>query len=407
MKITFITPHFKNIWESLGIGYIVSHLKNHSSVNLDIKCFHGNFDSVQDMIEEGIKSDVVAFSCTTPTFKEGLRVATIIKKVNPKVCIVFGSWHVTADNTLHNDIIDFTILGEGEGSMLALIQSGMVGKYKGTLVGSLLEFDKLHWPDRKVIKQERTLDLCEKMCGERIGSFQSRRGCPLSCVFCAESSMTRTTKVRVRDPEDTLNEVEYVYDKYNITKFKFVDPTWCFPKSAAIDFCNAKIKRGFKLPWECMAHTAFLTKDILKLMKEANCNQINIGVESGSQRLLNEMRKGTTVNRTKKVFKWGKELNLNMRGFFLLGMPTETIESIEETKQLVREIQPDVFGMTILTPFPGSDLYSEKYKDEDWSKCDEYSCDFWKTENFTNADLVRIQKEFNDEFKDNLVNHQR
>jgi len=156
-----------------------------------------------------------------------------------------------------------------------------------------------------------------------------------------------------------------------------------------------------------MIHSAFVDKELLELIKESGCNQVNIGVESGSQKLLNEMKKGLTVEKTKKVFKWGKEVGLDMRGFFILGMPNETKATIEETKQLVREIKPDVFGMTILTPFPGSDLYSKKYENEDWSECDEYSCDFWETKNFTNTELVRVQKEFNDEFVDNLVNHKR
>ena len=213
--------------------------------------------------------------------------------------------------------------------------------------------------------------------------------------------------VRVRDPEDLMNEIEHTFNKYNASMFKFVDPTWCYPKSAARDFCLEKIKRKNDFQWEGMAHAAFIDKEMMELMKESGCKQINIGAESGSQKLLNDMRKGVTVSKIKKVFKWGKDLGINMRGFFILGMPEESEETLEQTRQLIRDIKPDVFGMTLLTPFPGSEYYKEEYKDLDWSGCDEYSNDFWRTKNFSNKDLKKIQSEFNNEFKDTLVPHQQ
>lgn len=403
MKIVFIQPYFKNVWEPLGIGYISSFIKKFYFDYLDVRFYHGNFDNENDIINGCKDADIVAFSCTTPTFKNGVELATKIKQINKKCEVVFGGWHVTALGVIeeYKNIIDEIIVGEGELPFLHLLDDRYMDYYRPT------PFETLSWPDRELIKQDRMLDVCENMCGKRIASFQSRRGCPMRCVFCAEKCMTGDYHIRVRDPEDVLDEIEYVNEKYKITHFKFVDPTWSFPKKATFDFCDAKIKRGNKLPFEAMIHAAFTTKEMLEVAKEAGCNQLNVGVESGSQKLLNDMKKGVTVEKIKKVFKWGKELGISMRGFFILGMLNESLETVEQTRQLIHEISPDVFGVTLLTPFPGSNLYSNKYKNIDWSGCDEYTNNFWRTKNFTNAQLKYIQSKFNDEFKDILVAHQR
>lgn len=405
MKVVFIQPSFKNIWEPLGVAYISTFIKKNYLDELDVKFYHGNFDSENDIIYNCKDADIVAFSCTTPTFKSGINLAKKIKMHNDKCKIVFGGWHPTAIGTSleleYSDIIDNIIVGEGELPFLDLLNNIDREIYHS------LEFNVLGWPDRELIKQDRTLDLCENMCGERIASFQSRRGCPMSCIFCAEKCMTGGFPIRVRDVNDLLDEIEFVDNKYKITKFKFVDPTWSFPKSAVYDFCLTKINRGIKIPFEGMIHASFIEKEMLEIAKEAGCNQLNVGVESGSQKLLNDMKKGTTIEKIKKVFAWGKEFGINMRGFFILGMPNETTESINQTRQLIKDISPDVFGMTLLTPFPGSDLYSNKYKNIDWSNCDEYSNDFYYSKNFTNQQLKDIQKSLNSEFSNILVSHQR
>ena len=407
MKITFIHPYYHNIFESLGIGYIVSYLKKHYVGDLDINFFHGNFNSEEDILKGCKGSNVVALSATTTTFKSAYGLAKKIKELNKKVKIVFGGWHVSTAKTWIDNIIDHIVYGEGEVQFYKLIQSNR-WKDKSILYNnkSQIEFSELPWPDREFIVQEKTLKLCEDICGERIISFQSRRGCPMSCKMCGEHNISGKG-VRVRDTDDLLDEIKYTSKKYNATQIKFVDPTWCYPKKAAIDFCEKKISRGVGIKWEAMVHANFVDKELLKLMKQSNCKQINVGCESGSQKLLNDMNKGVTVEKIKKVFKWGHELDIEMRGYFLLGMPNETWETIEETKKLIREIKPDVVGFTILTPFPGSYFYKDEYKDLDWSGCSEYDNDFWHSNSLTNQQLKDIQKQLNIEFKDALVDHQK
>ena len=403
MKVTFVAPYYQNVWEPLGIAYIIAYCKKYHP-DVEFSFCHENFDENITTFQECLSSDIVAFTATTPTFDRALRMAKIIKTHSPHIRTVLGGWHPTTMNQEYYDGIDCVVSGEGEAPMSIILN----GLYPSRIEGTPVPFDKLPWPDRAAIKQERHLDLCYGMCGLRIASFQSRRGCPMDCAFCGESCMSGNSKVRGRDPEDLLDEIDSVYTDYKIDMFKFVDPTWVAPVSAAYDFCQAKIKRSNHLPWEAMGHAGFITKDLLMLMKEANCKQINIGVESGSLALLKDMRKGVTPKKIKKVFRWCHDIGLEVRGFFLLGMPNETLQTAEETFNLAKAIDPDVFGMTILCPYPGTDFYDPiKHANVDWSKADEYSNDFWETKYLCNDDLKRIQRVFAKAFKDKIPMHMK
>ena len=217
----------------------------------------------------------------------------------------------------------------------------------------------------------------------------------------------KTNPIRLRDVEDLCNEIEYVNHKYDITRIKFVDPTWAFPVESVISFCDEYNKRNIELPWEAMAHAAYLTEDIMSYMASSGCDQLNIGVESGNQQILNSIRKGVTIDKIKKVFYWGKKVGINMRAFFMIGYPDETEETIKDTINLIEQIEPDVFGCTILTPYPGSDFYREEFKHEDWSNANEYNNDFWYSKNYPNCGLKRIQKLLNERFNHILVGHQK
>ena len=213
-------------------------------------------------------------------------------------------------------------------------------------------------------------------------------------------------KVRVRDTTDLLDEIELYTQTYKATQIKFVDPTWCTPYKSAIEFCENKIKRNINIKWEAMVHASFLTYDLMKLMKESNCIQMNVGCESGSQKILNDIKKKTTVKKIEKVFDWGKKLNINMRSFFILGMPNETVETIQETEDLMERIDPDVWGCTILCPYPGTEYYSDEFKNVNWSLADEYLNFFWKSKYLSNSELREWQKYLTEKYSDKVNKHQ-
>lgn len=411
MKVTLIEPKYFNIWESIGLAYIAAYIKKNYKGRLEVDYHQAYFDSDEEIISGAKGSDVVGFSCTSPTFKHGVHLARRLKEENPNIHTVFGGFHVSAlGPEINEGSIDQIVVGEGEKAFLDIIE----GRSKERIVcGEPVGFEELPWPDREVIKNRRTIDLCERMINLRITSFQANRVCPFRCRFCAEKTVTgvfnrKTNPVRSRNVEDLLNEIEHVSKKYRLDRFKFVDATFDTSPEYVIRFCEEKVRRGLTIEWECMIHASIADKEMFPWLKKANCKQINVGCESGSPKVLRDMRKGTTVEKIIDVFDWSRECGLERRAFFLLGMPTETKEDILLTEKLVERIRPEVFGVTILCPYPGSDLYDpEKMKGVEWEMTDEYSNDFWSTEHFTNIELKEWQKYLTERFKDRLAWHHK
>ena len=375
MKITFVQPYYHNVWEALGVGNIITAC-NFQGIQSNF--FQSKFDSDEEIIKGVAGSDYVAFSCTSPTFAHAVRLS---KQIPAKA--IFGGWHPTALGE-KCEVDGQVVVGEGELAVIDIVN----GNRSPVVYGKPAPFV---WPDRKAIRNERTIDLCESMIGKRVASFQATKGCPFNCLFCGEKAMSHRN-VRIRDVHDTLDEIEHVVDEYDLDMFKFADPTFDVSAKRVIDFCNAKIDRGIDTEWECMVHASTATKEMLGWMKEANCNQINIGCESGSPRILKDIRKGATVEKIAQVFGWAKKAGLKRRAFFLVGMPNEDLTDIRKTEAMIKKIKPDEYGVTLLCPYPGCDLYEhETMKDTEWDKTDEYANDFWETPQFSNEELKELQ----------------
>ena len=411
MKVTLVQPRYFNIWEALGLAYIGAYAKQKYSGKLEISYFQGYFDSDEAIVEGAKDADVVGFSCTSPVFKHGLELARAIKRVNPGARTVFGGFHPTAvpQDCLAEDGVDQVVAGEGEEAFLEILE----GNADRLVMGKQFHAFNEIFPDRELVKNRRAIDLCERQIGKRITSFMSNRVCPFRCTFCAERIVTgvfsRTTNpVREREPGHLLDEIERVHATYGLDQFKFADATWNTSADKVVAFCEEKIRRGFTLPFEANVHCSFVTKEMLRAMKAAGCMQINAGCESGSQRILRDIKKGLSVEKIVQTFDWAREIGIERRAYFLIGMPNETVEDIKLTEQLVERIQPDVFGITVLCPYPGSDLYDpQTMKDYDWSTTDEYSNGYWHTQHFSNADLKRWQSALMDKFSSNLAWHNK
>ena len=394
MKVTFIQSYYENVWDCLGLGYIIAYCKKHYEGELEINFFQGKFDDHVTILRGCIDSDIVVFSCTSPAYAHGLHLAKCIKNINPDVHTVFGGWHPTAlpDEVIKESCVDQVIVGEGEQPMLEIMRNHSTASIMGPFP-RLRNTANWVWPDREAIKCERTIDLSEKMTGLRMASFQAHRGCPFQCPFCAEKTMTgkyhkTDNPIRTRDISDVLDEIAVVKTKYDIGYFKFVDPTFDVSAAYVIDFCKEKIERGNTLEWEALIHASLATEEMFYWLKKAQCNRINIGCESGSDAILRDIKKGLSTDVIKKVFGWAKKHGVGRRAFFLLGMPNETRKDIELTEKLIDEIMPDMVGFTILMPYPGTLFYDhEKYKDMDFTNMGEYDNPIWHTEHFTNQEL--------------------
>jgi len=408
VKVTLIRPHYFSVWESLALGYIASYLKKHYQGDLEINFYDGFFDSDKEIIEGSVDSDFVAFSCTSPQMKHALSLAKAIKEENPEIYTVFGGHHPSSlpDETLELPNVDVVVVGEGERGMLAVLTKNrpIEGFWHVNVIDDL---DTIPFPDRKLIRQDRTLALTEKNDGERIASVLSGRGCPFHCVFCTGDRDVFGSNVRKRAVGNVLDEIEQLVDEWHIDFLKFADAeinTSIFWVQA---FCAEKFTRDITVPWGANIHAAIMDQTTLEFMKKANCREIWVGVESGSPRILQEMGKGVLVKHIENVFSWAKELGIRTRAYFMVGHESETREDFDMTLDLAERLDADVLGCTVLAPFPGTEIY-DRYKAKlgldrvDWSGVDEYGNKIWETKNFSNEELLELQAEFTEKFKDKL-----
>jgi radical SAM superfamily enzyme YgiQ (UPF0313 family) len=171
----------------------------------------------------------VAFSCTSPVFRPALKLAQSIKEIHPEVRTVFGGFHPSAvpNDCLEEEVVDQVVVGEGEEAFLKILLGEDAPIVQGDTFSELNHI----FPDRNLIQNIRTIDLCEQQTGKRITSFQSVRVCPLRCSFCAERIVTgvyqkQDNPVRERDPGHLLDEIEWTAREYRLDYFKFSDATW-------------------------------------------------------------------------------------------------------------------------------------------------------------------------------------
>ena len=410
MKVTLVHGKYFNSWEALGLGYIGAYLKKHVK-NIEVGFYQGCFDEDEAIIEGSKDSDIVAFSCTTPTFTHAVNIAQVLKQINPRIWTVAGGYHPSAiskDSFVEG--IDQVVIGEGEAAMLEIV-NGKRGRF---IYGPAMEFPEIPWPDRELIQNERNIQVAYNENHKRITSFQSHRGCPFMCRYCADGFNKvlyrhfKKVPVRFRDVHDLLDEMREVTRRYRLDLLKFSDPTWNTNVDWVINFCHEKIKRNFNIPFYPNIHAGVCTEKMFDLMAEAGCYQIAMGIESGSPKILKQIGKGTTIKSIKRSVKWAKGAGILVRGYFILGMPEETEDDLKLTEQLADELELDEYGFTILCPYPGTQMYdSERYKHIDWQNTDEYSNDFWKTNYLTNGELKRWQAYLTEKFGEKLTWHNK
>ena len=252
MRLTLVHGKYFNSWEALGLGYIGVYLKRHMP-GLEINFFQGCFDDDDTIIAGAAGSDIVAFSCTTPTFPHAVWLSRKLKTINPFIRTVVGGYHSSAVpmDCLVPDI-DQVVIGEGEAAMLEIAR----GNIERVVTGRTMGFDELPWPDRTLIKNERNVRVAYNDNQKRITSFQSHRACPFMCKYCldglnkvlfrnTEGIMPKKAPVRYRPVTDLLDEMVSVTVGLNLDLIKFCDPTWNTNIEWVNKFCREKIRRGF------------------------------------------------------------------------------------------------------------------------------------------------------------------
>jgi radical SAM superfamily enzyme YgiQ (UPF0313 family) len=299
--------------------------------------------------------------------------------------VVLGGPHVNLfpDETIRISAIDFLVLGEGEKIFLDLVEAlekkesletipGVVFKKNGKVVNTgsrpfIKDLDALPFPARHLTPYKKYNSLLSK--GGVVTTIFTSRGCPFKCSFCDRPNLGKV--FRSRSARNVVDEIEECV-KLGIKDFLFYDDTFTVDRKRVIEICKLIIGKNIKIRWDIRARVDTVDEEMLSYLKEAGCEGIHYGIEAGTEKILSVLNKGIHIDQVKKTFALTKKYKIPTLAYFMIGSPTESIEDIESTFALMKSLNPDYVHMTILTPFPGTKIYSDGIKKGVIKK------DYWK-----------------------------
>ncbi len=414
MKVVLIQPKaYKHApdWvnEPLNLGYLASYLRINGYK--DVSIIIGAWETDDKIVLEASQADIVGITATSPMMTHGRELARLIKKSNPSVPIVFGGAHPTSlpESTLSDVHIDIVARGEGEATFLDIVKSvehktpresilGISFRKNGEICHNpfrplIEDIDQIPFPARDLMKQKKFSELHCMGTGKRTANLFSSRGCPFQCTYCASHTIW-TRKFRMRSPKNIIDEIEELVTDYKIKRINFHDDTFTVNRKRVFRFCDELKKRKLGVIWGCNVHVNTVDEELLTKMKEAGCIEVWVGVESGSQIILDELKKDSNINKIKETFRISKKLGLKRHAYLMVGSLSESRDTIRETKDLIKEIDPDYAAVTIFTPYPGCEAYDyakahDFVKDDiDWSVVDLHFSVTMPTKNLSQNELA-------------------
>ncbi|MFH1445136.1 MAG: radical SAM protein [Nanoarchaeota archaeon] len=386
----------KTITPPLGLCYLAGMLeKNGFNVEIIDAMLHCGIHnwSFERLINEIAKRkpDIVCITATTVTIQTAAKIAKNLKGFENGVKIIVGGPHVSVipEMTMKEfPEFDIGVIGEGEFTLLELVRqmerekplddvSGIIFRKCNKLVKTNArpltnDIDNIPFPARHLLYD---ISLYKHTPGlyKRVPHIHmiTSRGCPFRCVFCASNAIFGKTS-RFHSTDYVMSEIKHVIEKHRAKELVLYDDMFTVNHKRVEEICNAIIKEKLDIVWSSQGRVNSVNKELLALMKKAGCWSISYGIESGDQEILNLMKKGITLDQVKKAVKWSKELDMYVRGFFMLGNAGETKETIEKTINFASSLNLDLSQFSITTPFPGTELWETakqygEFKYKDWS----------------------------------------
>ncbi|RME86317.1 MAG: radical SAM protein [Caldilineae bacterium] len=395
MKIAFVGPKWNemvNAYPSLGLGYLaaVAEQDNHECRIFDfgLRPDRPLEEEVQEVVD--FKPDLVAFTSMTTSYASIEEAAAMLKEALG-VRTVIGGPHATTlpELTLENPHLDFLIFGEGEEvfrDFLRALESGLhnwseiVGlwyKEDGRVISGgerplIKDLDGLPFPARHLFELERYPLYTPN--GEPMLTVLSSRGCPYNCSFCFKGIVGRT--YRQRSPENIADELQQLIDDYGVRNFYFIDDLFTIDVRRLDKILDHFIERDMDIRWRCLARVDRVTPELLKKMYRAGCRQIHYGIESGNEEVLKRTAKHIRLDQVRDAVRWTEEAGIHSKGYFILGLPGDTRETIEETIEFAASLELSEAMFSIATPMPGTQLWNELLRKRPGTV---YNADFTKS----------------------------
>jgi len=383
--------------------------------------------------------DLIGISVLTTGHQIASKYTKILKDRLRDTLLCWGGVHPTSipfDILASEKEVDFVVVGEGEETILEVCNTlasstggrglldikGVVFRDNGKIIDNgkrefVPDLDSLPIPNRGLLRTPRYSwymsppGIIRGQFLEGITTIYTSRGCPYNCIFCC-SHETAGRKLRQRSVENVLEEIRYLWKDYSIKGLYFNDDTFGLDKDWTDEFCAALRKEKYKLVWGCQTRAHLVDKKFLSALKSAGCIQVDIGCESGSNKVLRNLQKGVTVEQIINAFQCAKEVGIDTYATFILGSPGETLGDVKKTEKVAKMINSRV-NFLLMVPYPGSKMF-EMAKENGWLIDKElHFSENWTNKqsenpvmeiNFKSKDLLRMRAKLQNQFfwKNNL-----
>ncbi len=416
-RILFVFPEtrYPSGQPPLGIAMLSAVAKQNGAETsiCDMSFQKRPFKHLSEMLHE-FKPDTVSITVVTPQIRATLDACEVIRKHSPDAYLMIGGPHATVlpVETLEASEADLVYSGEGEIAFKLLVQGTDPEKIPGAcfmkngkaflVPGRLLvqDLDTLPLPDRDIFDMDKYFRTWYSMDrvdpGLKGTTIMGTRGCPYTCTFCQPTlSEIFGKKMRKRSPESIVTELKHLVEKYSINGFMFEDSTFIVDHKWVTDICSLMNSEGLKLKWCCNVRADLLTGELLDTMVGAGLAKVNMGVESASQRVLDDIyRKGITVEGVRRALRMCIARGVFVQGYFMLGAPGETVEEMKLTIDFAASEPFDDALFDITTPFPHTELWemSKDLINADYSEFDCFHKSVYNLEGITSDQIEKLKK---------------
>lgn len=379
----------------LGIGYLASVLEREKH-DVDVFDFQLR-NSTEERLASKIQNedfDIFGISAATPAAYHAYDTARLLKKHCPDVPIMLGGPHVSAvKEKVFNECpyVDILVFGEGEDTILDIVNAmGAEGDLKSIAGISYLDkgapvttsrrpymkdLDSIPFPAYHLFDVDRYKN--NPFPGQffRLPMLNviTSRGCPFKCIFCDRGSMGEV--FRSRSAENIIAEIEFLVGRYGVREIRFHDDNFMVDRKRVREFCELLLKKKIDIVWRCSSRVDLVDRQTLALMRRAGFVSISFGIESGSDRILESIKKGITKKQVRDALRDCRECGIETKAFFMMNLPGETIADVEETLRFSRELPLDWASYQIAFPIPGTELRETVRKNNyniDYSKWDNW-----------------------------------